>query len=188
MSIDDYEPLWTVATSPGDHTAPQVLEALGRLHDLRARLAEWEPRLIETARDLGTSWQDLAPVLGVASRQAAERRFLRLRTSELTDSTGEQRVQAERDRRAGDRAVSQWARDNSAELRGLAGRIGDLDTSVHLALGEDDAAALLSPLAGAHDHLRATHPDLADHIGAIGEHTDRVRRDVQAQRTERTQP
>ncbi len=188
MSSDEYDPLWKATAAPGDLTAAQALEALGLLHELRAQLAEWEPQLIATARNLGSSWADLAPALGVASRQAAERRYLRLRSSDLTGSTGEQRVQAERDRRAGDRAVSQWARDNSAALRGLAGKVGELDASVHRALGEDDAAALISPLAEAHDHLRATHPELADRIGAVGEHTVRVRRDTQVQRAERGQP
>jgi hypothetical protein len=185
MPIGDYEALRDAATSPDDLTPAQVLTALTLLRELRGELADWEPQLIAAARELGTSWADLAPALGVASRQAAERRYLRLRASDIGESTGEQRVQAERDRRAGDRAVSRWARDNSATLRSLAGQIGELDPSVHRALAEDDAAALLSPLAGAHDHLRATHPELADRIGAIGEHADRVRRDVQTQRAER---
>ncbi|WNV87832.1 hypothetical protein [Umezawaea sp. Da 62-37] len=188
MPIGDYESLRDAAAAPQDLTGPQALAAIALLRELRAELADWEPRLITAARELGTSWADLAPALGVASRQAAERRYLRLRGSDQTGSTGEQRVQAERDRRAGDRAVTRWARDNSATLRSLAGQIGELDTSVHHALGEDDAAALLSPLAGAHDHLRATHPDLADRITAIGESTDRVRRDTQTQRTDRDQP
>ncbi|HEX6347448.1 HSP18 transcriptional regulator [Umezawaea sp.] len=184
MPIGDYETLRAAASTP-DLSAAQALSALELLRELRAELADWEPRLIATARDHGASWADLAPALGVASRQAAERRYLRLRTSDIGESTGEERVRAERDRRAGDRAVSQWARANSAVLRSLAGQIGDLDPSVHRALGENDAAALLSPLAGAHDHLRTTHPDLADRIGLIGEHTDRVRRDTQTQREER---
>jgi hypothetical protein len=185
MPIGDYEALRDAASSPDDLTAAQVLAALTLLRELRGELADWEPQLIAAARELGTSWADLAPALGVASRQAAERRYLRLRASDIGSSTGEQRVQAERDRRAGDRAVSRWARDNSAVLRSLAGQIGELDPSVHRALAEDDAAALLNPLAGAHEHLRTTHPELADRIGAIGEHTDRVRRDTQTQRAER---
>ena len=42
------------------------------------RPAAWEPMLIGAARDRGVSWAAIAPVLGVASRQAAERRHLRL--------------------------------------------------------------------------------------------------------------
>jgi hypothetical protein len=182
MPIRDHEALRDAVTSSRHLTSTEVLAAITLLRELRTELAGWEPQLIAAARELGTSWADLAPALGVASRQAAERRYLRLRASDLTGSTGEQRVQAERDRRAGDRAVSQWARDNSADLRTLAGQIGDLDPAVHRALAQDDAAALLNPLADARDRLRATHPVLADRIGTVGEHTDRVRRDTQTER------
>ncbi|WNV87515.1 hypothetical protein [Umezawaea sp. Da 62-37] len=184
MSIGDYEALLGAVTAPHDLTPTQVLAAITLLHELRTELADWEPRLIATARELGTSWADLAPALGVASRQAAERRYLRLRASNIVGSTGEQRVQAERDRRAGDRAVSRWARDNSATLRTLAGQISELDPEVHRALSQDDAAALLNPLAGAQDHLRTTHPALADRIGTVSEHIDQVRRDTQVGRAQ----
>jgi len=186
MPIGDYESLRDAVTSSQDLSPDQALAAITLLRELRTELTGWEPLLIAAARELGTSWADLAPALGVASRQAAERRYLRLRASDLAGSTGEQRVQAERDRRAGDRAVSRWARDNSATLRTLAGQVGELDPAVHSALAQDDAAALLGPLAAALDHLRATHPDLADRVGTVGEHTDRVRRDTQAGRDQPT--
>lgn len=99
-----------------------ALDALLLLRDVRRRLAVWEPSLIEVARDAGASWAEIAQPLGVTSRQAAERRYLRLRTGPL-GTTGEQRVQATRDRRAANRTVAAWARDNAADLRRLAGRI-----------------------------------------------------------------
>src|SRR3954451_15992176 len=78
-----------------------ALAALTLLRHLREELAEWEPRLIAAARSHGASWIQLAPALGVASRQAAERRYLRLRPDDTGEATtGEQRVRAERDRRA----------------------------------------------------------------------------------------
>jgi hypothetical protein len=160
----------------GGLNAEQVLAALVLLRGLRDELAGWEPELIAKARELGTSWADLAPALGVASRQAAERRYLRLRPSDL-GGTGDERVQAERDRRAGDRAVSRWARDNSASLRSLAGQVGVHDEGVHDVLGTDDVVTLLDPLANAEESLRDSHPALADLIGEVGAHTDRVRRD-----------
>ncbi|MFE4825176.1 type III effector protein, partial [Streptomyces sp. NPDC056704] len=43
--------------------------------------------------------------LGVASRQAAERRYLRVRPG-TPGTTGEQRVQATRNRRAADRTIT----------------------------------------------------------------------------------
>jgi hypothetical protein len=164
----------------------QLLEALVRIRNLREQLTAWEPQLIDAARAEGISWTQLAPALGVASRQAAERRYLRLNPNS-SDPTmnGEQRVQAARDRRASDRAVAAWARDNAADLRRLAGQVaalGDLDTAVqasvdriHDALGVDDSAALLGPLAEAGPRLIQNHPALADRISEIGDHTDEVR-------------
>ncbi|HEY8980635.1 MAG TPA: type III effector protein, partial [Streptomyces sp.] len=65
---------------PPDAPAPgpeQALASLLLLRRVREQLAGWETGLIETARDAGASWADLAHPLGVASRQAAERRYLR---------------------------------------------------------------------------------------------------------------
>jgi hypothetical protein len=62
----------------------RLLEALVRIRAVREHLAEWEPRLIDQARAVGVSWAQLAPALGVASRQAAERRYLRIIRSRPT--------------------------------------------------------------------------------------------------------
>ncbi|WP_261994572.1 type III effector protein [Streptomyces sp. ME109] len=145
-------------------------------------LARWEPGLIEAARAAGSSWADLAHPLGVASRQAAERRYLRVRPTPGT--TGEQRVQATRNRRAADRTTT-WARANAAELRQLAGQVSaltDLPARARTplarlanALADSDAAHLIDPLADTHTHLEATHPDLAARIAAITHHADQLR-------------
>lgn len=186
MEIGDYEAVRSVAASAGEElSASQVLSALILLRALRDELAGWEPRLIAAARDLGTSWAELAPALGVASRQAAERRYLRLRPAE-PGTTGDERVQAERDKRAGERAVSQWARENSGALRSLAGQIGVIDVHVRRALADDDPAALLQPLAQAQEPLRTTHPELAEQIVRVTEHTDQVRRATQSRRARRS--
>src|SRR5688572_23831975 len=91
---------------PGQQPGPgasseQALAALLLLRQLRDQLAGWETGLVETAREAGASWAELAGPLGVASRQAAERRYLRLRPG-APGTTGEQRVQATRERRAAD--------------------------------------------------------------------------------------
>jgi hypothetical protein len=169
-----------------DDAAPatEVITALEVLRLLRDELAGWEPELITAARAAGASWVELAPALGVASRQAAERRYLRLRPSD--EPTGEGRVRAERERRAGDRAVAAWARENSASLRELAGQVsaandvpaagqGQLD-QVRDALADNDPAALLSPLAGARTHLAKGHASLADRIGTVTEKAEQLRR------------
>jgi len=157
--------------------ADQVLAALEVLRRLRDQLATWEPELITAARAAGASWVELAPALGVASRQAAERRYLRMRPSSTGEPTGEGRVRAERDRRAGDRAVGTWARANSAVLRELAGQVSAATGAgpVHDALAGDDPAALLSPLADARADLTTDHATLAARVEEVTAHTARLR-------------
>jgi hypothetical protein len=171
----------------------ELLAALTALRELRDELASWEPALIAAARSARVSWADLAPALGVSSRQAAERRFLRLQPSDEQDRrTGEERVRDERDRRAGERAVDAWARRNSGDLRRLAGRISALEglpaavqqhvDGVQDALGDDDAAALVGPLAAAGSHLAATDSDLAEQVRSVTHEADRVRQDMHSRR------
>jgi hypothetical protein len=161
----------------------QALETLLLLREVRDRLAGWEPALIEAAREAGASWADLAQPLGVASRQAAERRYLRVRPGP-SDSTGEERVQATRDRRAADRTVTAWARGNAGELRQLTGQIAALAglpaaarSPLVAALAADDAAGLVGPLVGAHPHLKEHHPRLAARVEDVTRRTERLRRD-----------
>ncbi|MER6612808.1 type III effector protein [Streptomyces xantholiticus] len=177
--------------APGPTAPDQALAALLLLREVRHRLAGWETGLIEAARDAGASWADLAHPLGVASRQAAERRYLRLRPGG-EGTTGEQRVQATRDRRAADRSVSAWARSNAADLRRLAGQITALTdlptqadtpvTDLSRALGDDDAANLVAPLAATGPHLQDRHPELAHRVDDITRHTDRLRQGSGGQR------
>ncbi|MER7001169.1 type III effector protein [Streptomyces sp. NPDC000410] len=156
--------------------AEQALASLMLLRQVREQLAGWETGLIETARDAGASWADLAHPLGVASRQAAERRYLRGRPGP-TGTTGEQRVTATRQARAATRTTAAWARTNAAGLRSLAGQITALTDlpaaarrpldKLHAALAQDDPAALIDPLAATRPHLAATHPDLAARLDTL---------------------
>lgn len=139
----------TVDSASGSD-ADQVIAALLLLREVREQLAGWEP-VIETAREAGVSWADLAHPLADSSRQAAERRYLRVRPGEA-GHTKEQRVQATRDTRAADRSVASWAQDHAAALRQLAGTITALPdlpaaaatlTALHTALGDSDPAHLL---------------------------------------------
>ncbi|WP_410676338.1 HSP18 transcriptional regulator [Amycolatopsis sp. cmx-4-68] len=183
------------AARAGAADQEQLLGALAGLRLLREELAGWEPELITAARAAGASWVALAPALGVASRQAAERRYLRLQPSANGAKTGEARVDAERDRRAGDRAVADWARRNSAILRQLAGRVSALDgldpaaqesaDRLGAALGDDDPATLLPPLAAAQPHLTDDHAGLARQLTEISEQADRLRRDAVGNRRAR---
>jgi hypothetical protein len=100
-------------------------------------------------------------------------------------ATRDARVQAERDRRAAHRAAAQWANDNTADLRRLAGQITaltDLNEAataalarLHQALGNPDATALPALLAATHHHL-PHHPDLAAQIDTVTAHTDQILR------------
>ncbi|MCM3806714.1 type III effector protein [Streptomyces sp. DR7-3] len=161
----------------GEAAGPrQALASLLLLRQVREQLAGWETGLIETARDAGASWADLAHPLGVASRQAAERRYLRNRPGPA-GTTGEQRVQATRERRAADRTLTVWARNHAADLRRIAGQITtltDLPTAARLPLGQldealaqDDPAALIRPLNATRPHLTVTHPDLAARLDTL---------------------
>ncbi|MFD8144559.1 HSP18 transcriptional regulator [Streptomyces sp. NPDC059708] len=179
------------ASEPGAGPHP-ALAALLMLREVREQLAGWETGLIETARGEGASWADLAGPLGVASRQAAERRYLRLRPGKA-GSTGEERVQATRDTRAADRSVDAWARDNAADLRRLAGQItaltglaagaegaiGDLNE----ALAHNDTARLVRPLTDTRAHLRPEDAELAERLDAMTRHADQLRQDTRDRRS-----
>ncbi|MET7745551.1 HSP18 transcriptional regulator [Streptomyces sp. NPDC005385] len=182
----------TAAEPPAADAGPDMaLSALLMLREIREQLAGWESGLIETARGQGASWADLAGPLGVASRQAAERRYLRLRPG-TTGSTGEERVQATRDTRAAERTVTAWARDNAADLRRLAGQItaltdlppnaGDAVGELNVALADDDPARLLRPLAATRAYLRTGAGDLAERIDALTRRTQELRQDTHDQR------
>ncbi|MEU8835321.1 type III effector protein [Streptomyces sp900116325] len=166
------------ATDPaGADTGPQqALASLLLLRQVREQLAGWETGLIETARHAGASWADLAVPLGVASRQAAERRYLRNRPGPA-GTTGEQRVQATRESRAADRTHTAWARDNAARLRRIAGQITaltDLPATARTPIGQldaalahDDPAALVRPLTATRPYLTGAHPRLAAQLDTL---------------------
>ncbi|MFF4537106.1 type III effector protein [Streptomyces aureus] len=170
----------------------KAIAALLLLRQVREQLVLWEPALIETARGAGASWADLAHPLGVSSRQAAERRYLRVRPGG-EGTTKEQRVRATRDQRAADRSVTSWAQDEAAALRQLAGTItalpdlppaaADALAALHTALGNSDPAELLGPLSDTGPHLRPAHPDLADRVNDIGRHTRQMRDDEHSRRS-----
>ncbi|HTJ69909.1 MAG TPA: HSP18 transcriptional regulator [Actinospica sp.] len=183
----------TARSEPAGPDSAQFLVALALLRQVREQLAGWEPELIDAARANGASWAQLAPALGVASRQAAERRALRLRPgTDHSATTGDQRVTAERDRRAGIRAVDAYARDHSADLRVLAAQVGGVTglpqaarapmAALHEALGGTDAAALLAPLLAARAHLGDGHEQLTEQIDALSGGAESARSEAQARR------
>ncbi|MER6398186.1 hypothetical protein ABT263_19340 [Kitasatospora sp. NPDC001603] len=181
--------------APDAQDGPEpALAALVLLRELRTELAGWEAGLVRTAREAGATWADLAHPMGVASRQAAENRYLRLkpaagRTTQA--GTGAERVKAVRDRRAADRTVTAWARDNAAELRVLAARITatalapgarPAQAALTAALGATDPADLIEPLAAVRPHLGAGQDDLATRLDALTHHTAQLRDDSDQRR------
>ncbi|WP_042391636.1 hypothetical protein [Streptacidiphilus carbonis] len=173
----------------------QALAALILLRELRTELAGWEAGLVESSRAAGATWADLAQPMGVASRQAAENRYLRLRPAgaDRFTTTGAERVKAVRDRRAAQRTVTAWARENAAELRVLAAQVATLTdlppqaepglSALHAALGSAETADLLPHLTGIRPFLVADHRDLAVRLDAVATHTDQLRRDSTRRRT-----
>ncbi|MFC6599271.1 type III effector protein [Kitasatospora paranensis] len=182
--------------APEEQEGPApALAAVLLLRELRTELAGWEAGLVENARDAGATWADLAHPMGVASRQAAENRYLRLKPARGTPrpaATGAGRVKAVRDRRAAQRTVTTWARDNAAELRVLAAQLAGLAdlapaadaarAALTTALGADDAAGLVAPLAAMRAHLAADHAHLASRLDDLTHHTDRLRHDSNQRR------
>ncbi|RGD56854.1 hypothetical protein DR950_02770 [Kitasatospora xanthocidica] len=182
-------------TTPDEHGGPeQALAALVLLRELRGQLAGWEAGLVESAREAGATWADLAHPMGVASRQAAENRYLRLKpaTDASRSGTGAERVKAVRDRRAADRSVTVWARDHAAELRVLAAQIATAalapgarpaQAALTAALGAADPADLIEPLAAVRPHLGAGHRDLATRLDTLTHHTTQIRDDSDRRRS-----
>ncbi|MFE6224909.1 MULTISPECIES: hypothetical protein [unclassified Streptomyces] len=175
--------------APARTSTEEALAALLLLRELREQLAGWEPGLIEAARDAGASWADLAKPLGVTSRQAAERRYLRVRPGR-PGTTREERVQATRDRRAADRTVTSWARDNAADLRQLAGQITALDglpaalrRELSQALADDDPAGLLAPLARARTARPPLPAGLAERVDTLARRTADLRSESDQRRS-----
>ncbi|WP_051965503.1 hypothetical protein [Kitasatospora mediocidica] len=180
------------------HTADgpgPALAALMLLRELRTELAGWEAGLVESARATGATWADLAQPMGVASRQAAENRYQRLRPAPSTPqatTTGAERVKAVRDRRAAERTVTAWARTNAADLRILAAQISALtdlapqarpaQNALHAALAAADTADLLTPLTDIRPHLPTAHGDLATRLDDLARHTDQLRHDSNRRR------
>jgi hypothetical protein len=94
--------------------ASGILSALARLREQRAELDLAERGLIESAREAGVGWARIASALGLASRQAAEQRLLRLSAGSTRDP-----VQA-RATRARQRFVDSPFGSVIAELRSAA--------------------------------------------------------------------
>jgi len=94
--IDHQSMLDALAADAGRN---ELLRALALVNGVRAHLDDLERQLIESARDAKASWAQIASSLGVASRQAAEQRWLRL-SGESARDPGQARSNRRRQRNA----------------------------------------------------------------------------------------
>jgi hypothetical protein len=94
QAILDHEAVLAAVEAISDDVE-DPLSALRLLQGLREHLDDLERQLIESARDDKASWLQIAGSLGLATRQAAEQRWLRLRGSSKRDPV---RTRAERQR------------------------------------------------------------------------------------------
>jgi DNA-binding transcriptional MerR regulator len=102
----------------------EAVAALARIPDLRNDLDTAERRLIGLLRDHGVSWQAIAEILGLRSRQAAEQRWLR-----LSGAAGRDAGEARRERMR-QRSADKAAGEEVAVLRAAAAELYDrLDTT-----------------------------------------------------------
>lgn len=122
---------WQLADSPelAGPEARQVTAALTALARLRSAQGDVERVLTEAAREQGVSWEALAEIGGLGSRQAAERRYLR-----LLGSRGAGGAAAEAGRAARSRRTSPHRADESRR-RGKPDAQVDFD-ALHAALEE----------------------------------------------------
>ncbi|MGI5292900.1 hypothetical protein ACQEVF_57650 [Nonomuraea polychroma] len=149
ISILEYASTHHQALHPpsSEHTARQQQAALRLIliRHLRHQLERAELKAIDDARDAGTEWEDIAPLLGVAYPGSAANRRERLRAAvgnpegERTPAVGrkvhqKQQRAAERARRAEQRAAAAFTRSYS-HVKAVATEL--LDVRRELALNED---------------------------------------------------
>jgi hypothetical protein len=172
MSDADWQAIAGVlrAEHPGK---AEALAALALIADLRADLDTAERRLIGILRNHGASWQVIAGVLGLRSRQAAEQRWLRLSGAAGRDAGG---ARQERKRQ---RSADTAAGEDVVALRGAVATLYDrLDRQPVLALPRRTLQAALNANPGAlFDLARLVVSDLSGVSldGPAADALDRVR-------------
>jgi len=122
----------------------EAAAALALIPDLRTDLDTAERRLIGILRGHGVSWQAIADILGLRSRQAAEQRWLR-----LSGAAGRDALEVRRERRRQQYADTAAGAEVSA-LRAAAADLYDrLDSGPALALPRRTLQAALHATPGA---------------------------------------
>jgi len=98
-------------------------------------------RILRMGREkAGMTWQDLATMIGIRSRQGAEALFLRLRRAVIVHEAKDH--EAERASRKWDRELAGWLRLHTRELRELVVKVEAIRDSLSAEL-HDDVVELL---------------------------------------------
>ncbi|MCY0947288.1 hypothetical protein [Streptomyces antarcticus] len=147
---------------PPEVPAEDVLAALSQTDEARQRLDSRELRLITAARARGASWQAVADALGLATRQAAEGRALRLERGAQTDRGRD--VASQRLDKARGRAAEAWCVENADRVREVAEQI--YDTAGAWGLGSLEHAGVRGTLHGIGEFL-ATDADPVRLVGLL---------------------
>lgn len=117
----DYQRLKEIASQPEKDPA-ELLNALTGMAALRRELDEIERDLIQDARDSGVSWARVATALGLASRQAAEQRLLRLQGESRRDPGWARSSRARRSEQEAPAVLDDLAKAADAAHRELRAR------------------------------------------------------------------
>ncbi|MFD5342288.1 hypothetical protein ACFWJY_00580 [Streptomyces anulatus] len=120
VALSNYVP---PGEEPRGVPAEDVLAALSQLDEARQRLDTMELKLIRAARARSASWQKLADALGLATRQSAETRALRLERA--SQSYRGRDVASQRLDKARERVEQAWCEENAERIREAAGRFYD---------------------------------------------------------------
>jgi len=108
----------------GRMSATDALAAILVIRQLREDLAKGEAFLIEAARELGATWERVAPALEVGTRQAAERRYTSLKMPFYGEpKTTRARIEANRNETARTKARRRFVLANAEEIVDVAEQV-----------------------------------------------------------------
>ncbi|MFJ4342669.1 hypothetical protein [Streptomyces sp. NPDC088915] len=136
--------------------AEDVLAALTQLAVAREVIDQLELDLLRAARARGASWQKIADHLGLARKQSAEGRLIRL---ERSKTHGDRYVGKQREERARQRNADEWCRTHEDRIRTVAQRVLSISSAWPELTDSALGSACLDGLVTAGDG-----PTLAGHL------------------------
>jgi hypothetical protein len=133
--------------APASVLAADILDALALVGAVRVTLDRQEHTLLRAARKAGVTWQQIARVMRLRSRQAAEQRARRLDAWHAGEGRSERAARA---RRAGEAAEAKWLLRHRDEIRAVASAlvVEFPDEAAELAEALGDPAATVREIVG----------------------------------------